>query len=326
MIDRNKKITVEIKLRGSNDLVWSLPTNTAVENPDVNELKSSFDYSDCDIKMITEHVLVSDVERGYFMNKTRKHSMSMRRMDTQLIPFNSFGAVENFEVRVNRPISSVIFAVDNPQRHLNGVVTTIAPHSIADISQDNVRLFSRRPIAGKDTSMVDFFEFPRTIDFFETQGVSDYFGVRDYTSLPGQGHHSIFLPRNPFDYRHAVATNDTWPGYKQVDSLSDFEIKIGQSTRSIFHADVDINFFDEYIPSRHSTRMLPEGMYLYSFADDLDDQRNESTGVLDFDTQGKLTITAKTTVPVAQRPSLRCFVDYYEKLVVENGMISRLAN
>lgn len=326
-LDRSTRLAVEVVLRNAEDLTWSLPSNSVADedmNAAPDTLDATFDYKDCEFTMITEHVTLSDYESAFFSNQDVPHLMVARNMIVTEVPFQSNQKLVFDDNNVTSPILSMTFAVDNPQRLVNGTSTSTNPHSIADLSANNVKLFSRRPV--QDTSMCDFYEFPRSFPYTDASGAVQYFGVRQYETDPAHAHHSIFLPRNPFDFRHCEF-KDSWPGYVQTESLTELDLRIGPGEqRLISDSDrLDIEFFDEYVPSRCTRRMLPNGMYIHSFAEDLGDDTRKSTGVLDFESQGRISIRATTSVPAAQRPTLRVYVDTLEMVKIENGVMRNIS-
>ena len=289
-----------------------------------DSLDATFDYKDCEFALVSEHVTLSDYESGFFSNQSVPHLMTARNMIVTKIPFGADQRLVYDDNLVTSPILSMTFAVDNPQRLVNGVSTSQNPHSIADLSVNNVKLFSRRPV--QDTSMCDFYEFPRSFPYKDADSVTQYFGVRQYQTDPAHAHHAIFLPRNPFDFRHCVVKGE-WPGYEERESLSELDLRVGPSEQKLISDSdrLDVEFFDEYVPSRCARRMLPNGMYVYSFAEDLGDENVGGSGVLDFEGQGRLSLRARTSVPIEQGPALRVYVDTLEMVKIENGVMRNIS-
>lgn len=323
-LERSARLAVEVTLRAADELTWSLPSNSVPDTVAKESLDATFDYKDCEFALVSEHVTLSDYESGFFSNQSVPHLMTARNMIVTKIPFGDDQRLVYDDNLVTSPILSMTFAVDNPQRLVNGVSTAQNPHSIADLGVNNVKLFSRRPV--QDTSMCDFYEFPRSFPYKDADSVTQYFGVRQYQTDPAHAHHAIFLPRNPFDFRHCVVKG-SWPGYEETESLSELDLRVGASEQKLISDSdrLDIEFFDEYVPSRCARRMLPNGMYLYSFAEDLGDECVQGTGVLDFESQGRLSVRARTSVSIDQKPALRVYVDTLEMVKIENGLMRNIS-
>ena len=327
-LDRSSRLAVEVTVKSTDQLTWSLPQAPAsgqeISVADSTALKATFSYNDCEFHLVSEHVTVSDYESEWLSNMKLPHFMTSRNLIVIDLPFDNNGEALFDDNKVATPILSVACAVDNPNRLINGVSNTQAPLSIPDIGVNNAKLFSRRPLQGSDTSMCDVYEFPRSFPYTDASGVTQYAGVRQYSTEAASAHHAIFLPRNPFDYRHAEATT-SWPGYKQVEALTRLDLRLGPSENKMIsdYERLEMDFFDEHMPSRCAQRMLPDGLYLFSFAEDLSDTADHGSGVLDFETKGRITIRARTNVPALQKPKLRVYIDTLERIMIKGGKLSK---